>query len=610
MKLKKSIGSKSLMFLAINAIIGTGIFFLPAAGASIAGYSSMISWIIMSVVAVGISLYFAELVGMFPKSGGVYEYVKQAFGPFAGFVFGWTAWIIANLTIAMLVVGSILYIMPGANMAVSISLALFFVLAFNGISYAGISLSTKFLLIFGILTVAAILILIMPGMPAVNLSSFVFLAPVSSVFFAVYMISETFFGWETVTYLSEEVKNPRILPKTIVFATVFIAILSLSLVFVSLAISDIRSFASSQAPLVYLSSVIFGVQFSKIFALIIFIPLIGTAASWIISSPRLLFAMSRDHSISSRFSKVHKKHRTPHYAIMFQTIITIFLTLAAFGNYYVLLSMLIPMVFLMYTAVMLSVVKLRFSKPNQKRVFNAPVPKIGPFAIIIFFAVLFAIWMSTPHALATLVMVFILMVIGIPLYIMIKLNTDSKFTEKFFDYTSWIWDRVFPLWYSSADAHAVVSKLKLQKNSVALDYGCGSGITTKELALATKNVVAVDVSEQQMKRAMEKASSNVVFFKTSQMPKIKNYFHAVTAVAVLEYTKNPEVYVKQLISSLKPGGYFSFLSFGKCFGIPAPLFVKNEDSVRKIFAGTNVELHIKKEKKKFAEYWYIWGRKM
>ena len=612
MKLKKSIGSKSLMFLAINAIIGTGIFFLPAAGASIAGYSSMISWIIMSVVAVGISLYFAELVGMFPKSGGVYEYVKQAFGPFAGFVFGWTAWIIANLTIAMLVVGSILYIMPGANMAVSISLALFFVLAFNGISYAGISLSTKFLLIFGILTVAAILILIMPGMPAVNLSSFVFLAPVSSVFFAVYMISETFFGWETVTYLSEEEKNPKILPKTIVIATVFIAILSLSLVFVSLAISDIGQFASSQAPLVYISSVIFGEEFAKIFAFVIFIPLIGTAASWIISSPRLLFAMSRDNSISSRFARVHKKHRTPHYAIMFQTVVTIFLTLAAFGNYYVLLSMLIPMVFLMYAAVMLSVVKLRFSMPERQRVFRAPIPKLGPIIIVGFFALLLAIWFSTPNAIFTFVMVLIMMLIGIPLYIMVKLSTDEKFTEKFFDKTSWLFDRMFQIWYTDADAQNVVSKLGLSEQSVVLDYGCGGGTTTNILSGKAKNIIAVDISEKQMELAVQRTmhKNNVMFFKNSQVPELKNYFDAATAVGVLEYVKDPKKEVRKIIDSLKNGGTFSFMSFGKALGFPAPAFVKNEDSIRKMFVGLNVELHIRKEKKKFAEYWFIWGKKL
>ncbi|MBI4162264.1 MAG: amino acid permease [Candidatus Aenigmarchaeota archaeon] len=610
--LEKNIGNKSLMFLAINAILGTGIFFLPAAGASIAGHSSLISWAMMSVVAVGISLYFAELVGMFPKSGGVYEYVKQAFGGFAGFVFGWTAWIIANLTIAMLIAGSILYILPGAGMLVSISLALFFILAFNLISYSGISVSTKLLLVFGILTIAAIAMLIIPGAASVSLSNFVFLAPISSIFLAVYMISETFFGWETVTYLSEEVRNPRILPKTIIIATVCIVVLSLLLVFVSLAISDVSQFASSQAPLVFLSSVIFGSEFSKIFALIIFIPLIGTAASWIISSPRLLYAMSRDHSISNKFSQIHKKHKTPHYAIMFQTAVTIFLTLAAFGNYYTLLSMLIPMIFLMYGAVMLSVVKLRISKPRQQRIFNAPFPRIGPLVIVVFFAILLSIWFSTPNALATIVMVFMLMTIGVPLYVMIKLSTDEKFTEKFFDKTSWFFDRLLSIWYKSGDAQNVISKLDLNQNSIVLDYGCGGGTTTSKLAEKAKNVIAVDISEQQMKLAMQKLKhkSNVTFFKYSQVPELENYFDAATAVGVLEYMKDPKKEVGKIITSLKKGGTFSFLSFGRSIGFPAPQFAKNEETIRMLFKDLPVKITVKKENKKLAEYWYIWGKKI
>src|SRR3989344_7789458 len=112
MQLKKSIGKKTLLILTINAILGTGIFFLPAIGAQYSGTSSIFSWAIMSFVAIAISLYFAELISMFPKSGGAYEFVKNAFGKSHGFLFGWISWIVANITIAMLIVGSILYIMP------------------------------------------------------------------------------------------------------------------------------------------------------------------------------------------------------------------------------------------------------------------------------------------------------------------------------------------------------------------------------------------------------------------------------------------------------------------------------------------------------------------
>ena len=109
-ELKRSIGKKALLFITINAILGTGIFFLPAIGAQYAGAASLLSWGAMGVFALFISLYFAELVSMFPKSGGVYEFVKNAFGEFHSFIIGWIAWIVANITIAMLVVGSLIYL--------------------------------------------------------------------------------------------------------------------------------------------------------------------------------------------------------------------------------------------------------------------------------------------------------------------------------------------------------------------------------------------------------------------------------------------------------------------------------------------------------------------
>src|SRR3989338_8366032 len=103
MKLKKGIGYKTLLLLTLNAILGTGIFFLPALGARIAGPASVISWVIMSFIAVMTSTYFAELISMFPRSGGAYEFTKRAYGQAHSFIVGWTSWIVANVTIAMLI---------------------------------------------------------------------------------------------------------------------------------------------------------------------------------------------------------------------------------------------------------------------------------------------------------------------------------------------------------------------------------------------------------------------------------------------------------------------------------------------------------------------------
>jgi len=618
-KLKKTIGKKALLLIAINAILGTGIFFLPAIGAMYAGPASIISWIIMAAIAILISTYFAELISMFPKSGGIYEFIKKAYGELASFVFGWTAWIVANITIAMLIVGSLLYLLPSLSIIYSIAISFLIIILFNYISYRGMGVSSKLLLFFGIMTIVSLLTLIIPGIPQVDMGRFepFLIFPVPFIFLAIYFIAETFFGWETTTYLSEEIKNARkVLPKILIIATVIIALISILLVFVSLGAVDWKTFSGQTAPLVFLSSKLFGSEFSRIFALFIFIPLIGTAAGWIISSPRLLYAMSRDRVLVPRFKKIHKKYKTPYNAILFQTIVTCFVTLIAFANYMVLLSLLLPLVLILYSVVLLSFMKLRKTKPNTKRYYKAPFGKVGPIAVVLFFAFLMAVWLFEVHdAIFMFLMGVILVLIGIPLYIIIKLQTDPKFTEKFFDRMSGVWDKSFAVWYGQAEKKKVIGKLRLKKDDIALDFGCGSGITTYEISKRLKNgtVIAVDLSEKQMTKAIKKTCAlklpNVIYIKESKLGLKECCFDAISAVGVLEHMEDPKQTIKKLTKLLKKGGRFSFMSFGRSMGIPAPDFLRNRKTIRALFHGLGVKVQVKKEKKKFTEYWYIWGVK-
>ena len=597
-----------------NAIIGTGIFFLPAIGAKYAGPASLLSWAIMSVVAIMISLCFAELISMFPKSGGVYEYTKNAFGEFFGFLIGWIGWIIANITIAMLVVGSFIYLFPSAPLLFHIGFSLFFILLFNFVSYRGISVSTKMLVFFGVMTILTLIILLVPGFFTSDIGNFspFFIFPFSSIFLSTYFIAETFFGWETATYLSEEVKNPRkTLPKMMVISTISIAAIVMMLVFVSIGSLGWEKLSSADAPLSSMAEFLFGGNFAKIFALLVFIPLIGTAASWIVSSPRLLYAMSRDRVLPKSFQGIHKKYKTPHKAIIFQTAVSSVVTIIAFGNYYTLLSLLLPLAVIMYSFVVLSVVKLRIDLPHKKRSFSAPFAKEIPVLIVLFNIFLLYTWLNeVSGALPIFMLGLFFILFGIPMYIAIKLQTDEKFTEKFFDRISFFWDKSFSLWYGKKEAKKVISRLRLNKNSVVLDFGCGSGRTTKVLAEKAKTVVAVDLSKKQLESAIKKTKklNNIIFLKEKHLRFKKNTFDAVAAVGVLEYLPYPEKKLKTVFACLKKGGTFSFLAFGKSMGMPANDFL-NEEKLRKIFKHLGIKANIRKEREKLTDYWYIWGRK-
>jgi len=608
--LKKSIGTKSLFLLSINAILGTGIFFLPAIGVLYAGSASLFSWIIMSAFAIFISLYFAELISLFPSAGGVYEFIKHAFGELWSFIFGWLSWVVANITIAMLIVGSLMYLLPGQSFFVHLPLAVFFILLFNFISYRGIETSTKMMLFFGIMTLGTLLFLIVPGLFRINPSSFSLSFSIPAVLLATYFISETFFGWETPTYLAEEVKNAKkVMPKVLVLSTVIISFISLLLVIVSIGTVSGDVFAQQSAPLSYLATEYFGPAIGAIFAIIVFIPLIGTASSWIVTSPRLLYAMSRDRVLVPRFKKLNEKYRTPASAIAFQTAVTIIVTFIGFGSYFILLSLLIPLVIISYSAVMLSVVKLRFSQPNTKRYFSAPFAKIGPLVIIVFNAFLLYIWLTTGGMVSLFVLGILLVLMGFPLYVVIKLQTDESFTEKFYDKISFLQERIFPVWYDDEHSKKVVKKLSLSPQSTVLEFGSGSGFTTKELSKNSALVVAVDMSRKQMKRARKKVKNNVIFIRRRGLGHFEDStFDAVTAVGVMEHMENPLHMMENMLSFLKKGGKFCFMSFGKTFGIPGPEFL-NETMLKQFFSSKGINANINRERRKMTEYWYIWGQK-
>ncbi|OYT56381.1 MAG: hypothetical protein B6U68_03455 [Candidatus Aenigmarchaeota archaeon ex4484_14] len=620
-ELKKVLGLKEIVFLSAGAIIGSGIFMIPAIAAGMVGYSSLFLWIVMGLVAIMMSMVFAELTSMYEDSGGVYTYVKRAFGDKLGFVVGWVAWVISWITIAMLVAAAVSYmshIIPLSDTA-KIIVSIFVVALFTFVNLKGIKHGARLQMI---LTGASFLILLSfvdLGWDFINFSTMVF-EPLGWEYFlmAAAILIEPYIGWQDVTFLAEETKNPRkVIPKGIILGTLIVASLYFLVTLTALGSVHIlpgglSDFVAADAPLAFLAgSYVHGAGFFLSLGAVIII--LGCLNSWITASPRLPYAMSKESMLPDFFADTNDAG-VPRKALLFQFFVTSIIIFSNIitGGYELFLKVLIPVSLLLYFLVIASLLILRKKDPKRKRYFRLPFTYILTFLLA---ALIFILLMQTE--VDVFVKGAVLVLLGIPFYFLIKFQADKRFTAGFFDRFSWFWDKFFPIWYGNEELKKVMNYAGVKQGQTVLDFGSGSGLSTIAISKRVGPrgiVVATDISKSQLKKVKEKVEkkniTNAVLIKETELsPFEPETFDAFVSVSVLEHFVNPRRIIERLMTLLKKGGGFCFLSFGYSFGIPPPHFLKNRHAIHMLFKDLGYDVRVEGYKKYFTQCWFIYGKK-
>ncbi|MBT3814684.1 amino acid permease [Candidatus Woesearchaeota archaeon] len=624
-QLKKVLSYPAILLITINSIMGTGIFFLPAVGAGAAGPASLLSWIILSIISIYIAMCFGELASMFPKSGGIYEYCKQAYGRFFSFIIGWMTVVAGNVTIAMLVVGAVQYLLPLGAIWMKIAISLLFIFAFNYIAFKGMKTSAVMLVVFAFITLAAILGLTIPGLFKFNVGNFkpFFIFPASSLVLAIFLIAETFFGWETATFLAEETKDgQRVMPKALIWGTVIIAIICILFVVTSLGVMPWNIFGSSATPLTDLGILHYGGLGGDIFTILVYLAIIGSVAGWVVSAPRLLLAMAKDKLFLDHFAKIHKKNLTPHRAILFQTILTTILVIVGAGSYTTMLHLLVPIVLVAYSFVLVSVVVLRYKKPDQKRFYTAPFGKVGPIIIALFMLFLIYMWMThTPGALDIVKVALSLIFLGVPLYFLVEMYHDAKAIYGVNEKLSYILVLFENIFFPISIKKRILLMLGDVKNKNILEFGCSVGTLTRKLSqkvLPKGRVYAFDFIEHNVRVALShmKRHGHVNFyhhkhldhFKTTiKLPKMD----ALVSTGSLSYMQKPQNVLNHLGKHVKKGGRVVFLDYDQFFFfIPNVPWISDEKKLKKMFKIASFEVEVIKKRGLLWRHIFIHGKKV
>ncbi|TKJ40220.1 hypothetical protein CEE37_07805 [candidate division LCP-89 bacterium B3_LCP] len=625
-ELKRGLGFWTILALAIANIMGTGIFFGASIGASYSGNASILSWVILAVIAIYISMFFGELVSMFPSAGGVYEYGKQAYTRFTSFMMGWTAWIVGNLTVALLVVAAVDYLIPDpSRVLLKVGISITFILILNLIAYFGIEASGFIVVLFAALSISVLLSIIFPGIFHMHISN---LTPFFSygylpVFVTIFFIAESFFGWESATYLAEETKNPeKTIPMALVLGTIVTAVLGISIVTVSLGIIPWKVLIGLNAPLSAVFGKMFGTAGMKMINFGVFFALIGSAAGGIIAMPRLILALARDKLFIAQLSDVHPKFHTPHKAIIFQAIVSLIVFGMAFGKYKTLLGLLLPLGIIMYIFTIFAVTVLRFKKPYIKRVFKAPFGKFGSIITILLMIALLAAWIfSEPDALHILSLGVSFIFLGVPIYLLLVFYYDPDAIVKVNNALAYLTLLTEKLILPKRVRNEILKLLGDIKNKTVLEFGCSVGTLTIDLAEIVKpkgKVYATDLSENDLvitkKRLIRKGHMHVTVIHDKHQinrvhPDVPNV-DAIVSMGMMGYLQDVKKVLKEMRDLLPYGGKIVFVDYVDFFKfIPNVAWLSDDKKIAKIFRECGFSVYVSRKKGLFWNYIYVYGIK-
>jgi APA family basic amino acid/polyamine antiporter len=369
--------------LVIGNVIGSGIFLVPSVVLAQSGSvrTAMLVWLGGGLLSLFGALSYGELGAMDPGSGGLYAFIRNAFGPFPAFLYGWTLFFgIGAGTVATLAVAATNYmgqfgeISPLARRAMAIALiGVMTVLNVRG-TRRGVAVQNWATGIKVVAVIALSLALLLRGNGGAPLTPGDGAEPVSMVAAlgtAMISVLWAYEGWQYVTFVAGEAIEPqRSLPRAIAAGTaILIGIYLLANVAYLQALGPAGVAASERVAGDAAASVL-GPWAGQAIAAAILISMYSAAHATVITVPRVYYAMARDGLFFRRLADVHPRHGTPAFAIATSSLWAA--VLAATGTFEQLLTYVVFVGWIFYALGAAAVIVLRFTRPHVPRPFRVP----------------------------------------------------------------------------------------------------------------------------------------------------------------------------------------------------------------------------------------------
>ena len=399
-ELRRDLGLWGAAAIVVGTVIGSGVFVVPKRAVLATGGPDWVTlvWIFGGLLSLAGALTYAELSAAMPEAGGEYVYLREAYGPFWGFLYGWTQfWVAKSGSIATLASGFLIFIanfvpfleqnfvtvpLPigpgGAPLDIKWGqiAAMGLIMFLAGVNYFGVKVGGNLQIFVTIAKVGLLVGIVLLGLfsSSGTTANFFTRIPanpggVSGFFVALVAILWAYDGWNNVSMVSSEIKDPqRNLPLALIFGTLGVMavyLLANTAYFYVLSSSEVAG--SDRVPATMMRK-LFGPSGASVVSIAAMISIFSALNGSILSGGRVPYAMARDGLFFKKFADVHPKYHTPAQSMLWLGAWSAVLVCS--GQYDQLATYVVFASWILYGMAAASVFVLRVKRPDLHRPYR------------------------------------------------------------------------------------------------------------------------------------------------------------------------------------------------------------------------------------------------
>ncbi|CAN5303283.1 APC family permease [soil metagenome] len=416
--LRRAVSRWEIVGLALNDVIGSGVYLLPAAAAALLGPASVWAVVLAGGAVALLVLCFAEAASYFDEPGSGYVYTREAFGEFVGFEVGWMTWLARIASVASLSNGfaqALGFLWPAATTGWTRVAVIAFPLALlTWINVAGVKQGARVAVGLTIAKVLPLLFFVGVGIFAVDWSRVfpVPLPPTEGLGEAALLLLFAYAGFENTAAAAGEYKNPRRdVPFALLTMIVAVTLLYTLVQLVALGVLPDLAQRVEGAPLADAAVLLVGAWAGILMTSGAAISIEGNVGSTMLAGPRYLYALAVDGFGPKVLARVHPGYHTPAWAIVTQAVIALALALSGSFVQLAMLSIIARLATYMGTAAAVPVLRRKF--PETESTVRLPG---GP--VIPILALLLCLAFLASAETANLVAGVVALAIGVLVYLL------------------------------------------------------------------------------------------------------------------------------------------------------------------------------------------------